>query len=47
MRKPLPLAHRYFTCTLLLILLTLEVSYAQNFSGHNWYFGFNLARKFF
>lgn len=47
MRKPLPLAHRYFTCTLLLILLTLEVSYAQNFSGHNWYFGnSNLAIRF-
>lgn len=39
MRKHLPCLNRYFTSTLLLLLITLGSLSAQNFSGHNWYFG--------
>ena len=39
MRKHLPPARRYFTLILLLFLLTSGLVSAQNFSGHNWYFG--------
>ncbi|MGC1243594.1 MAG: PKD domain-containing protein [Chryseosolibacter sp.] len=46
-RKPLPLVIRYFTYSLLLFLLTAEALHAQNFSGHNWYFGnSNLGIRF-
>lgn len=47
MRKDLPLSFRSFALTLLLFLLTLGPLSAQNFSGHNWYFGnSNLGIRF-
>jgi large repetitive protein len=39
MRKPLPPAKRYFTSTLLLLLIVVGPLCAQDFSRHNWYFG--------
>src|SRR5687768_13384454 len=38
-RKPVPPAKRYFTSTLLLILIVVGPLCAQDFSNHNWYFG--------
>lgn len=39
MRKPLPPGRRYFTSTLLLFLMVVGPLCAQDFTGHNWYFG--------
>src|SRR5687768_17443628 len=47
MGKGLPQANRYFTLSLLLFLVTVGHASAQNFSGHNWYFGnSNLGIRF-
>ncbi|MEX2235213.1 MAG: hypothetical protein WD824_23825, partial [Cyclobacteriaceae bacterium] len=39
MGKRLQQANRYFTLSLLLFLVIVGHVSAQNFSGHNWYFG--------
>lgn len=47
MRKDLPLSFRCFTFTFLLSVLIPGPLSAQNFSGHNWYFGnSNLGIRF-
>jgi gliding motility-associated-like protein len=39
MRKPLPITSLYFWFVGALILMSVSPVEAQNFSGHNWYFG--------
>ena len=47
MRKPLPPAKRFSALTILLFLMVVAPLCAQDFSGHNWYFGnSNLGIRF-